>query len=226
MGKNEFQKELVKADKAVDLAYVRDNATGRPQTVIRVKLDLSVARSILSPLLISCQFKSVYVETASDVYGIAYLKPNTQEDQQEAFALSLKDSWAVDHPVSKGYLHWPAQAGKTMEILFFTDSQFRSGSQISVTGGGVSIVEGSSFTQSALTFVAATALQIFAVNSSRKIGNFQNKTGGSVWVGGASVTNTAAFYEVLPGADFTWRNTAALYGYSFAGGTGHKTEEL
>jgi hypothetical protein len=47
-----------------------------------------------------------------------------------------------------------------------------------------------------------------------------------VWVGSSAVTNTTAYYEVQPGAEFIWKNTAQLYGYSVAGGTGHKTEEF
>jgi hypothetical protein len=134
--------------------------------------------------------------------------------------MKQNDSFVLDEPISEMYLHWTAQPGRTITLAIFTSAQFNSGSQISVTGGGVSLVEGSSFTQSVQTLVAATALEIFPTDTTRKLGTFQNNTGSNVWVGPSTVTNAGASlgYQVAPGASFQWRNTSNIYAYSVLGG--------
>lgn len=207
-------------------ARIFEGTTQQPQQIQKIVLDLTTARLETQPYQIKFPFRSFYVQDATDTIANIFVKPTTQDSVQSFFTVKKNDSWASDYPISSAFLHWDAQSGKSITLVFFSEAEFRSGSQISVTGGGVSIVEGSTYSQAALTFVAATQLQIFAADTTRKVGTFQNKTGASVWVGGAAVTNTTAYYEVLNGADFIWKNTGILYGYSVAGGSGHKTEEF
>lgn len=218
--------EILRAFDTLKKAEIFRESTQNPFGVQKVVLDLSVARDPSRPYPIGFAFKSFYVQKATDVLASVNMRPTTVDSFQSSFTVKQNDSWNSDRQTSGIYIDWVAQPGKSMEIIFFTNSEFRSGSQISVTGGGVSIVEGSTFSQAALTFVPATPLLIFASDSTRKVGIFQNKTGASVWIGGASVTNSTAFYEVIPGAELPWKNTAALYGFSLAGGVGHKTEEF
>lgn len=207
-------------------AEVFESSTQKPQTVQVHVIPLTTARLSTDPFIIRFPFRSFYVQSATDVNVTVNIRPISDDSVQGSFAVKQNDSWACDKKIPGAFIDWSAQSGKSITLVFFTDSEFRSGSQISVTGGGVSISEGTSFTQSTLTFVAITALSIFASDSTRKVGVFQNRTGASVWVGGAAVTNNTAYYEVLNGADFIWKNTAQLYGYSVAGGSGHKTEEF
>lgn len=200
--------------------------TEKPFLVQSVTLDLTTARLETDPFKIGFGFRSFYVSAATDVAVNVNLKPGNRDSSQSAIPIKKNDSLDFEIPVSEAYIHWDAQTSKSITILFFTNASFRSGSQISVTGGGVSINEGSSFTQASVALVAATPTAIFAADSTRKVGVFQNKSGASVWVGGPTVTNSLAFYEVTAGSEFIWKNTAALSGFSLAGGTVHKTEEF
>lgn len=219
---NNFQREIVQGSQSLDQAYIRQGLTQRPQTVLRMVIDLSVAKTILAPLEITYPFKSLFVEVASDVLAYVYVRPNTTEEQQGYFKLSQNSAWSVEHSIARSFFHWPAQAGKTMEIILFADSKFESGSQISVTGGGVSIVEGSSLTTTVVTLAASSATLVLAADSTRKICNIQNNTGADIWLGPSTVTNLAANLglSLSPGSTFEWRNTGSIYAYSVAGGSG------
>lgn len=221
----ELMREILIQGEQIRRAKIFEGNTNSPQNIQKIVIDLSTARLETNPYKISFPFRSVYVESASDVLANIFVKPNTQDSVQSFFKLKANDSWASDDPISTAFLHWDAQPGKSLTLVFFTNSEFRSGSQISVTGGGVSIVDGSTFTQASQALVAATAAIVFAQDSTRKVGTIQNKTGASIWVGASGVNNTTSFFEVSANDVFIWRNTAALYAYSIAGGNIHKCEE-
>lgn len=194
----------------------------------RVTLNLNSARDINNPMEILFPFKSVFVEQASDANTFFYLKPSNREDMQKSFRMGLKDSWALPYQIPKCFLHWDAQPGKTAELVFFADAEFRSGSQISVTSGGVSISDGSTVTgptQAVLT--AATAGIIAPQLLTRKVAIIQNKTGSDLYIGGAAVTGSGATegIKIAPDAIIEHRNTGALYGFSIGGGNVHRLEE-
>lgn len=209
-------------------ASIYEGTTQKPFEVQSVTINLDSARLFTDPYPISFPFKSVYVSAASDVSATLNLIPQTQDSYQSAIPFKLNDSWSVDNPIAKAFLNWTAQTGKTITLHFFIDSEFRSGSQISQTGGGVSINDGSSFTTSRVTLTAATATSVLATDSSRKQCNIQNNTGADVWFGNASVSNTGANLgqKVSAGGILTWRNTAALYAFSVAGGAGDNGLQL
>lgn len=224
-------KELITQESAqavVDLARQLSKAsiflgsTQKPFEVQTITLDLSTARLSTQPYRIGFPLKSVYVSTATDVLANVNLIPTTQDSYQSAIPFKQNDAWTIDQPISEAYLYWDAQAGKTITLKLFVNSEFRSGSQISVTGGGVSIVEGSSFTTTRVDLTAATATAVLASDSTRKNSSIQNNTVSDVWFGGSSVSNTGANLgiKVASGATFIYKNTAALYAYSVAGGSG------
>lgn len=224
-------KELITQESAqavVDLARQLSKAsiflgsTQKPFDVQSVTLDLSTARLSTSPFRVGFPFKSVYISAATDVLANINMLPNTQDSFQSSVPFKLNDSWTRSEPLSEAYFYWSAQSGKTITIHFFVDSEFRSGSQISVTGGGVSIVEGSSFTTTRVDLTAATATAVLASDSTRKTCSIQNNTGADVWFGGSSVSNTGTNLglKVAAGATFIYKNTSALYAYSVAGGAG------
>jgi len=224
-------KELITPESAqavVDLANQLKKAsifissTQKPFGIQSITLNLATAQLSTQPFRVGFPFKSVYVSAATDVLANVVLIPTTQDSYQSGVPLKLNDSWTIDEPTSEAYIYWAAQAGKTITLHFFVNSEFRSGSQISVTGGGVSIVEGSTTTTTRLDLTAATATLVLAADSTRKTASIQNNTGSEVWFGGSSVSNTGANlgYQVPAGGTFIFKNTGTLYAYSVSGGTG------
>lgn len=209
-------------------AAIFEGTTQKPFEVQSVTINLSTARLNTDPYVIGFPFRSVYVSAASDVSATLNLIPQTRDSYQSSIPFKLNDSWSVDQPAAMGFLNWTAQTGKTITLHFFIDSEFRSGSQISQTGGGVSINDGSSFVTSRVSLTAATATSVLSTDTSRKQCNIQNNTGADVWFGNSSVSNTGANLgqRVAAGGIFTWRNTSALYAYSFAGGSGDSGLQL
>lgn len=194
----------------------------------RIVLDLTTARDINNPFEVLFPFRSVFVEQASDANTFFYLKPSNREDMQKPFRMGLKDSWALPYQIPKCFLHWSAQPGKTVELVFFADGEFRSGSQISVTSGGVSISDGSTVSGPTQVVLAAGVAGIIAPQLlTRKVSIIQNKTGSDFYIGAATVTSSGATegIKIPDGAIIEHRNTGALYGFSPAGGNVHRLEE-
>ena len=165
-------------------------------------------------------FKSLFVKASTDTTTTVSIQPDTQDSYQSAVPLVLNDSLDLDSKISGAYLSWQSQPGKSITILFFVSAAFRSGSQLSLSGGGTSISEGSAFTGSQVTLAAAAATSVAIVNGLRKVLTLQNTSGASIWIGGAAVSNAGVNIgiEVVAGANFYWRNSAAFYAYSVGGG--------
>lgn len=206
----------------ISRANVFEGNTQKPFEVQAMTIALDTAADTNNPFKVSFPFKSVYVSAATDVLTTVNLKPNSRDSYQSSIPMYLKDSYILAQPCASGFLDWSAQAGKTITLLFFVSSEFRSGSQISVTGGGVSVVEGSATVSSQVTLVALTPTLVLSADSSRKISSIQNNTGAAVWFGTSVVSSTGANqgYRVSAGGTFYWRNTGLLYAYSIAGGAG------
>lgn len=220
MNKNQFVKDTLSPMRNLDNAAIR-NSRANPATLIQVvTLDLSTAKTEADPYKIGYPFKTIYVASASDASANANMKLATRNVGAGAVPLYLKDVIEQELPIDGAFLHWSAQSGKTMTLVIFLESSFRSGSQVSSTAGGVSINDGSSFTMGLVTIAAAAATALFATNFNRKVSYVQNILGTSIWVGDASVDNSGAGcgIEIQPGDTFVWRNTAALYVYNVAGG--------
>ena len=222
-------KEVITAESAqavVDLANQLKKAsvfistTQKPFGVQSITLDLSTARLQTQAFRVGFPFKSVYVSSATDVLANVVLVPTTQDSYQSGIPFKLNDSWTMDEPTAEAYIYWSAQSGKTITLHFFVESEFRSGSQISVTGGGVTLNSGSSFTRSVVTLVAATATSLFASDSTRKQATIQNNTGAALFFGESTITGSGATrgISVPPGGSLQWTNTSALYAYSVLGG--------
>jgi hypothetical protein len=207
-------------------AAIFQGSTQKPFGIQKEVVDLSTAS--VNPKRIGFPFRSIYVESATDVLANISLKPNSSDSFQSAIKLKQNDSWSRDLPVSEAYLSWDAQPGKTITLVYMLDSEFRSGSQISVTGGGVSIVDGSTVTgPTRVTLAATTAAAIAPALSTRKKATIENKTGADLYIGDSTVTNSGATegIKVAAGGIIYWQNTGALYGYSVAGGNVHRLEE-
>lgn len=209
-------------------ASIFEGATQKPFEVQSETIDLSTAKPDSDPKRIGFPFRSIYVADASDVYATLNMRPNSRDTIQSAIPFKKNDSWSKDLPIAEAYLSWPAQPGKWITILYFVSSEFKSGSQISVTGGGVSLVDGSAVTgPTQVVLPPATATIVAPVSSTRKKASIQNKTGASIYIGGSTVTATGTTegIEIPNGAIISWQNTGALYAYSVAGGNVARIDE-
>ena len=206
-------------------ASIFEASTQRPFSVQTITLALDTAKLATDPLRIGFPFRSFFVADATDTSVSLTMKVNARDEIQSGFPFKKNDSWTSSIPVSEAYIYWSAQSGKTATIVFFTDAEFKSGSQIAVQSGGVTISEGSSTTAIArVTLAAATAGIIAPADSLRIVTIIQNKTGADLYVGGTSaVTNSGATEGIKIPADgiIYWKNTANLHGYSVAGGNVH-----
>ena len=226
IGDSQANALLARGDAQQQANIFRGN-TQRPFAIQSMTLPLDTAAGVGNPYKIGFPFRSIFVRTATDSITTVSLQPDSIDSFQSAVPLTINDSMDFETVVSSAFLTWTAQAGKTITLVFFVDAAFRSGSQLSVSSGGVSISEGTAVTTTLKTFVAATQLSVFASSTLRKVGTFQNNTGNSVWMGPTGVTNSGSSIgiEVPAGGTFIWKNTAQLFGYSVLGGTGVIMEE-
>lgn len=221
--------EIVKNANLISRAFVADVIAQRPFSVQIEVIDLGTAVLETNPKHMRGQFRSVYIQDATDPTAYVNVKIGSRDSVQSAFKMKYNDAFAMSQPQNDLYLHWPAQVGKTLTVVKFTDVEFVSGSQISVSGGGVSINTGTAVTgptQVALSAVTATI--ILPVNGNRKQATLQNKTSGSLYIGGSTIGAVGGAnegLEILPGDLFVWTNTGALYGWSVAGGNISYIEE-
>ncbi|MGE4109034.1 MAG: hypothetical protein AB7F66_17685 [Bacteriovoracia bacterium] len=221
VGQLTTRKEISDAKQLDRAADIRRRSDERPASMQRIVLtadQLATAASEGNPYKIPFPFNSFHVESATDQTVEVRLSPDDQSVRSIANykTLKLNDSGVFTEVLSGGYLTWAAQAGKTMTIVFFVDVDWRSGSQLSLTAGGISISDGSAVATSVVTLAAAAATVLFAADSTRKLGTWINDTGITQYIGPATVTATGATkgMPVAPGAVIEWRNTAALYAFN------------
>ncbi|MBX2986490.1 MAG: hypothetical protein KF802_01205 [Bdellovibrionaceae bacterium] len=210
-------KALVDRQRELSQAEVIHGLTNREQMFQRVTLDLSVARSENNPYRIGFPFSCVFFETSSRPDAFFYLKPSSRDSQQPHLKMSYRDSWSVAGKVPEAFLHWPAQTGAKVELVVMIDSDMRSGSQISLTAGGVSISDGSTVETLAAVTVGIAASQIVPQDLLRKGVLIQNLGAEDIFLGDVSVT-IASGIRLSSGESFQFKNQAALYGISGTAG--------
>ena len=217
--------DLVAAASRLDRARIADQSATRPFSVQQIVLDLSTACDRTQPYRIGFPFKSLFVQDASDVFANVSCVLGSNDSLQSPFKLKHNASIEMDHPVNEAFLFWEAQAGKSMTLIAFVEARFRTGSQISVSGGGVSINDGSTATLSSATLAATTATEIAAADTQRKKASIYNDTGDTLYLGPDNTVTDSTGIPLADGNIIYWQNTAALYGYSVAGGDIRKLEE-
>lgn len=229
MMNQDYQKAVLSPENDLRQAQIANQIENLPFNVQTMVLDLSTAKLSTAPLRIGFPFQSIMVQDATDTSTNVQIKIGTRDEMQSAFTLKKGDSWSRKKPVPEAFIHWDAQASKSITLVFFVDSEFRSGSMISVNSGGVSISEGSTVSgPTRVTLSAATAAAILPANSDRKVATLQNKTGAALYIAGDNTVTNSGATEGIELADdqiIEWKNTAALYGYSVAGGTVSYIEE-
>jgi hypothetical protein len=223
----DFAKSLLDRAGELGQAQILEGSTQAPLSIIPLTLALDTARLSSDPYKIGFPFKSIYVSAATDATTSVNFKPVTRDEVQGAIPLTLKDAHSFQKMINQGFLYWSAQPGKTITLMLLVDSEFRSGSQINLTAGGVSVTEGSSSTLVSVNLSAATAAIIVPQNVSRFASTIQNQTGGDLWIGDSTVTNAGATQgiKIANGDSVNWRNTGALYGYSVGGGRVNRLDQ-
>lgn len=213
---------IVQNARLIDRASIADQLAQRPFSVQIQTLDLSTAQLETNPYEIKSSFKSIYIQDATDVNVSINVKLGSRDSVQAAFAMKKNDSVSNDIPVTGAFLHWSAQSGKTITLVVFTDAKFESGSQISVSGGGVSINDGTAVSAATTTtLVAATAAIIAPASSTRKVTYIENATGAPIYFAGTSAVAASGAnrgIKLEDGEKYEYRNTAALYAISTPGG--------
>ncbi len=203
-----------------ELAQVAIDKATRPLSILEIKIDFSKPVSELAPQRIGHAFKSMYFQNSDNPKNVILVKPSTTDAHQSSFELGYKDVWTVDRTLNDAFIYWPAGQTGTGKLILFTDSNFKSGSQVSITAGGLSISEGSSAALTNQTLTAATASEILPQNFFRKTATVVNDTGDNIFLGENNTVNatTKKGVPIANGDSFKWRNSAALYAYSTGGG--------
>lgn len=217
---------------AASKARIFEGNTQKPFGVQAITIPLTTARLETDPYVLNFPFRTLYVQSATDTGVNVNVRFQTRDQYQSAINMKRNDVFVADYPQSSVNLYWDAQSGKSITLVFFIDAEFRSGSLISVTSGGVSVSNGDSITQSNPALTAATATLVCAASTTRKQARLQNTDpANSIWLGPSTVTDSGTVatrgFELAPGEIFVWQNAAALYAYSVAGGNGliHVSEE-
>lgn len=211
--------------RGVEARYSGDLRSPGQWRLVLSATDLGTARPEGNPLKIDFPFTGFHVEDATDATVSVRLSQNAADGFSIANYKSIKlnDAGTFNRVQKNAQITWAAQTGKAITIVFFFDTEFRPGSQLSLTSGGVAVTEGSAITHALVTLTAATAVVVFAADSTRKLGTFRNTTGARIWVGLSTITSGDAAaatdgFIVEPGDVFEYRNTAALYALSVGGG--------
>ena len=220
-------KALLERASELSQAQIIEGSTQRPFEMQSITLDLTTARSVNDPFKIGFPYASLFVRSTTDSTVSVSFKPGSRDEFQSAVSIKQNDSMHFDRQMSEGYLYWTAQSGKSITIVFFVTARFQSGSQLVINAGGISIADGDTMSLNSVNLSAATAAAIAPALSTRRVATLQNQTGADLWVGDSTVTNSGATQgiKIADGATFYWRNLAALYGYSVAGGRVNRLEE-
>jgi hypothetical protein len=171
--------------------------------------NLATARDQNQAYAVPFKFKSIRVEKASGADVEVKLIVGKNLSGRDFILLRQNDTINFDY-LTEGWLYWDAQAGETMQILFGIDVEFRQGSLISESTGGVVISEGTDVETAASATVATTAGVLLAADLTRKMSTIQNKSGASIWLGDSTVTALTGF-ELPANAVYEFKNTDALY---------------
>ncbi len=227
--KKAFAKTILGAERNRDNAAIYD-ALANPDAQFTTEIfPLDEAATTANPKALNYPISALYVASATDANVEVQFRPNQNRGAAGYCPLTLKDSMNFESPVAKGTLTWAAQAGKSITIIFFFNAEFRSGSYVSSTQGGVTITDGTAIGSITQVVLAGTTATIIApADATRKKTTLQNKTGADLYIGGANigaVGSAAEGIKVAADSIFYWSNTSALYGWSVGGGNVHYVTE-
>lgn len=215
--------DALTSQKSTDQARIFEGNTQKPFGIQAVTLNLTSEVSETRPYKINFPFKALYVQTCTDSSVSINFKPETEDSYQSSVALALKDVIKGDYPIASANLWWPAQNGKSITLVFFTELDFTSGSFVSQITGGVNFSNGNVIADSVVALAATTSTVLLASNTSRKQARIKNMTGDLIYLGTSPASENS--YPLADGYEYTHANTAAIYAYAAAAGNVHIIEE-
>lgn len=227
---NKEAEEILAPGRQIAEARVRDQQANPSNQIQTITLDLTTARTEADPYKFPVPFKSMYIQSATDSQTSIDFKANLGKRAGESkITLARKDVLNFEYKIAGGSFSHSAQSGKSITIVFLLEADFKSGTQITENSGGVAIEEGTSIDATTRVTLAATTATIIApANADRNVTYIENATAGPLYISGSNtVTNSGATrgLVVQSGDWYEHRNTAALYGYSVAGGDIHYMEQ-
>ncbi len=180
---------------------------------------LDTAQLITDPKEVGFPFQSVYVSAATDqnVSISMSLADRSAEGMNNAVALSQNGGFNLPSSIFNGFMYWPAQAGKTITLVFLRYGTFNSGKIVNVTSGGIQVSEGTTVTTrtvASLPTITGTRGIILPALATRVSETLYNGDLFPYYLGDATVTvpsGASPGIPLLPGASMIWKNTAALY---------------
>lgn len=221
----EMARQILKIASQQDTAAIMAAQADRSLETVVITIALDTATPIQTPYRVSFPFRSVFVRSATDSSVQVSLRPNTSDSIQGDIPLKNNDSIVFPSPLAEAYLTWTAQAGKSMTLVFFVSGEFRTGTQVSSTSGGVSITDGDAVSNQA-TATVTTVAQLFAADTSRKKMMIVNASGVKIYLGDVTTTDdsgTKIGIPMNPGDTYAWENTSACFAVSQGGvSTGQK----
>lgn len=208
---NRFSKneagEIISNANFIDQAAIEQGNSNPLKLVRRVTIDLSVARTTGNAYKIGFPFQALYVAEATDSSTEVFFNDNRVDinSERDFIPLKLKDTLNFERPISKTFLHWDAQSGKSVTLVFILDGTFDSGSSLTEVS---SSVDGNSFSDhTATTHTNAAFTEVLAQDLNRKIANL--KFTNDVYLGASSSsTNT---YILPANTPVRISNTGALF---------------
>ncbi len=209
---------------------IQDLVGRRPKPFTKYEIDLTTARAATDAFVIASVGRAFQVgfytttDTAKVPLTSQLVEIRVNENLSE-LEFDGRHGTGYRGDFEKLYLSWAAQSGVTLQLIVFhfDETPWMNFDGIitgSVTAASPKIIDGTAFTRTVTTLVAATATSVLAVSTSRIVDTIQNNTGAVLYVGETGITDAGATqgYQVAAGASFQWRNGAALFCYSTAGG--------
>jgi hypothetical protein len=188
------------------------STVGLNQSVKYLTLALDTAQLRTDPYRISFGFSSFVVLDSTDSSVSINARIGSEDTNVDPFPLRKNSSLDLPGPIQKMFLDWPAQAGKTISILFLLEGNFKTNQLVSTVSANVNLDDGGTVTTQAGAQVLAAGGTLFAQDTTRNLMLIQNNSGASIWVGSTGVTVAGGAkpgIEIPSGGYYEWRSTAA-----------------
>lgn len=201
-------------------AQIREADIKNPFEIQKYVFDLTTAKDEFSPFNIGFPFKSISFEDGSDNGTYVEVKFNSNDSGGTKKKFQTNSGLSTDRMFSECFISWPAQSGKSITCYVYLTSKYVSGSLINsgtVTTSNPSVLAG----PTRVVLSAVTATIIVPADTTNRNAIVQNKTGADLYVGGSTIGAVGGVSEGLlvpVNGLYYHQNTAALYGWSVAGG--------
>lgn len=206
-------KEKIKLVNSILESKVKVSRDGEFLPLHRETIDLTTAKSKFDPLMVNSPFSFIMVVGATDNSANVQIKMGTRNEAQKPIDFYKYSKIDLeDNPQAQAFLHWDAQVGKTIDIIFILGGEFDLQSQ-SIEN---IIKDGTSFNQNTAVTVTTTATVLDNQDNDRNVLNIYNESGITVFIGDSAVTALDG-YPIFPGQFSSIRNTAAIYGITASG---------